>query len=386
MEKRKKLILPVLVLLLAAAVYAGITYMKTINAAGEEDNIYYGTVEAEQMDIGAEVSGRLKEINVEEGQNIKAGDLLAVIDAPENRIKVEQSELSLGNAENELLRTEEGNREQEINIQRAQVKQCEAALKQAEAVMEQTKALAAQSEVNHKSAQETYTLRKQDYEDIKALYANGAASLQEHDNAEYAMNTALHAMENAAHSLQSANAQLSGSNAQVESAKFQLEAAKEKLDLLVAGATERSLAASRYGVGQAEKGLSLSKLALDKGNVVSLKDGTVETINFSTGEFVGVGSPLITLIDRSDLWVKVYVPEKALPGLKIGKQVSIRCDYLKDKTIKGEVTYIAPEAEFTPLNIVTKEDRMKLVYAVKVKILDNLDSIKPGMLLDVDLR
>lgn len=386
MEKRKKLIFPVLVLLLAVAVYAGTTYMKAVNAGGDSNYIYYGTVEAEQMDISAEVSGKLIEIQVEEGQSVKSGELLAVIDTPENRIKVEQSELSLGSAENELLRTEEGNREQEINMQRAQVKQFEAALKQAEAVMKQTEALVAQSEENRKAAQETYALRKQDYEDIKVLFDNGGISKQEYDNAEHAMNTALHAMENSTHSLDSANAQLTASTAQAESAKFQLEAAREKLDLLIAGATERSFTASKYSVGQAEAGLSLSRLVLDKSNVVSLKDGTIETINFSTGEFVGVGSPLLTLIDKSDLWVKVYVPEKALPVLKTGKQVSIRCDYLKDKTIKGEVTYIAPEAEFTPLNIVTKEDRMKLVYAVKVKILDNLESIKPGMLLDVNLK
>lgn len=386
MKKGKKIVFPVLVLLFAAILYTGTAYMKSANTAEGNNQIYYGTVEAEQMDISAEVSGRLKEVNVEEGQSVKAGELLAVIDAPENRIKVEQSELSLGSAENELLRTEEGNRKQEIDIQRAQVKQCEAALKQAEAAVEQTKAAVAQSEENRKGAQETYNLRKQDFEDIKVLYDNEAASKQEYENSEHAMNTALHTAENAAHSLESANAQLTASTAQAESAKFQLEAAREKLDLLIAGATERSLEASKYGVSQAEKGLSLSRLALDKSNVMSLKAGTVETINFSAGEFVGVGSPLITLIDKADLWVKVYVPEKALPGLTTGKQVSIKCDYLKDKIIKGEVSYIATEAEFTPLNIVTKEDRMKLVYAVKVKILDNLESIKPGMLLDVDLK
>ncbi|HWR61652.1 MAG TPA: HlyD family efflux transporter periplasmic adaptor subunit, partial [Clostridia bacterium] len=379
-------IFPILILLTAAAVYAGAAYIKASNADSESNYIYYGTAEAEQIDISPEVSGRLKEIRVEEGQSVKAGELLAVIDTPESRIKAEQSELSLGSAENELLRTEEGNREEEINIQRALVRQGEAALKQAEAVLEQTKAAVAQSEENLKSAQETYTLKKQDYDDIKVLFDNGAAALQDLDNAEHTMNTALHALENSSHSLESARAQLSGSAAQADGAKSQLEAAEEKLELLIAGATERSIAASRYGVEQAEKGLELSRLTLDKSNVPAAKDGTVETINFSEGEYVGMGSPIITLIDPSELRVKVYVPEKTLPELKTGKQVSIKCDYLKDKTIKGEITYISPEAEFTPLNIVTKEDRMKLVYAVKVKILDNLESIKPGMLLDVNVK
>lgn len=386
MEKRKKIIFPILILLIAAAGYAGTAYIKTFNADSESNYIYYGTAEAEQIDISSEVSGRLKEIRVEEGQSVKAGELLAVIDTPESRIKAEQSELSLGSAENELLRTEEGNREEEINIQRALVRQGEAALKQAEAALEQIKASVAQSEENLKSAQETYVLKKQDYDEMKVLFDNGAVALQNLDNAEYAMNTALHALENSSYSLESAKAQLSGSMAQLEGAKSQLEAAEEKLELLIAGATERSVTALRYGVEQAEKSLELSRLTLDKSNVLTAKDGMIETINFSEGEYVGVGSSVITLIDRSELWVKVYVPEKALPELKTGKPVSIKCDYLKGKTIKGEITYISPEAEFTPLNIVTKEDRMKLVYAVKVKILDNLESIKPGMLLDVNVR
>jgi HlyD family secretion protein len=83
---------------------------------------------------------------------------------------------------------------------------------------------------------------------------------------------------------------------------------------------------------------------------------------------------------------QIYVPERVLPNLKLGKPVSIRCDYLKEKEIKGQIIYISSEAEFTPINIVTKEDRMKMVFAVKVKILDNLDSIKPGMLLDVNVN
>jgi len=386
MEKRKRIIFPILILLAAAAGYAGTVYVKAFNADSESNYIYYGTAEAEQVDISPEVSGRLKEIRVEEGQTVKTGELLAVIDTPESRIKAEQSELSLGSAENELLRTEEGSREEEINIQRALVKQNEAALKQAEAVLDQTKASVAQSEENLKAAQETYDLKKQDYDETKVLFDSGAAALRDLDNAEHAMNTALHALENSFHSLESARAQLAGSMAQVDSAEFQLEAAGEKLELLIAGATERSLEASRYGVEQAKKGLELSRLMLDRSNVPAARDGMIETINFSEGEYVGVGSPLITLIDPSELRVKIYVPEQALPELKTGKQVSIKCDYLKDKAIKGEIIYISPEAEFTPLNIVTKEDRRKLVYAVKVKILDNLESIKPGMLLDVNVK
>ncbi|MHB1393638.1 MAG: HlyD family secretion protein [Clostridia bacterium] len=386
MIKKKKLIIPIGALLIAVIGYVGFTYVRSITSGAEDSFVFYGTAEAEQIDVSAEVSGRIKEIKVQEGQMVKAGSLLAVIDTPESRVKADQSEISVESAENELARTEEGSREEEINIQRALVQQGEAAARQAENAVKQVEALVGQSEQSHKSAQETYDLKKVQYDDIKVLFDNGAATMQDLDNAEHAMNIALNALESARHSVESTKAQLSGSKAQLDGAEAQLAASQEKLRLLINGSTERSISASKFSVAQAEKGLELTKLALDKSKVSAAKDGVIETVNFSEGEYIGVGSPLMSITDQSDLWVKIYVPEKALPSMKLGKSVSIKCDYLKDKEIKGQIVYISPEAEFTPINIVSKEDRMKLVFAVKVKILDNLDSIKPGMLLDVDIR
>jgi HlyD family secretion protein len=371
MKNKKRLIVPI-VLILAAAAYLGFPYVKSITTGGQESYIFYGTAEAEQIDISAEISGKIKEIKVQEGQLVEAGSLLAVIDAPENRIKAEQSEITVESAANELAKTEEGSRAEEINIQKALVRQSKAAL-------EQAVALAAQSEQNVKTAQEAYELKKSQFEDIKVLFENGAATQQDMENAEYSLNTA-------AISVESAGSQLRGAQAQLEGAEAQLDAAEEKLRMLQNGATERNINASEYNVAQAEKGLELTKLVLDKGMVTAAKGGVIEMLNFSEGEYVGVGSPLMTITDPNDLWVKIYVPERILPKLKVGKPVSITCEYLGDKEIKGQISYISPEAEFTPLNIVTKEDRLKLVFAVKVKVLDNLDSIKPGMLLDVNVK
>ncbi|HYF82152.1 MAG TPA: efflux RND transporter periplasmic adaptor subunit [Clostridia bacterium] len=386
MKSKKKIVIPVAIVLIAVVAYIGFTYVRSITSGTGDSFVFYGTAEAEQIDVSAEVSGRIKEIKVQEGQMVRAGSLLAVIDTPENQVKAEQSEISVESAENELARTAEGNREEEINIQRALVQQGEAAARQVQNAVKQVDATVGQAEQNLKSSQETFTLKKDQYDDIKVLFDTGAATEQDLKNAEYAMNTALNALESAKHSVESAKAQLSGSKAQLDGANAQLAASQEKLRLLINGATERSISASEYGVAQAEKGLELTKLVLDKSKVSAAKDGIIETVNFSEGEYVGLGSPLMTITDQSNLWVKIYVPEKALPSLKLGKQVSIKSDYIKGREIKGQIIYISPEAEFTPINIVTKEDRMKLVFAVKVKIMDNLDSIKPGMLLDVNVK
>lgn len=386
MEKKKKFILPIAVVLLAVIGYIVINYTGLLAPEGGNDLVFSGTVEAQQFDVSAEVSGRIKEIKVEEGQPVEAGSILAIIDTPENRIRAAQSETSAESAKNELLRLEEGNREEEINIQRAVVKQGTAAVNQAENAVRQGEALTGQAEQSLKSAQETYSLKKSQYDDIKRLVEIGASTKKELEDSEYALNTAAYAVESAAYSVESAKAQLSSLIAQAEGAKAQLAASQEKLELLLKGAAERSIKASEYGVQQAEYGLELARLSLDKSEVVAARKGVIDMINFSEGEYVGVGSPLITIIDPADLWVKIYVPERVLPSLEIGKSVSISCDYLKDRKINGKIVYISPEAEFTPVNIVTKEDRMKLVFAVKVKILDNLDSIKSGMLLDINVE
>ncbi|MEA4845900.1 MAG: efflux RND transporter periplasmic adaptor subunit, partial [Clostridiaceae bacterium] len=359
MAEKKKLMIPVAVLLIIIG-YIGFTYVRSITEEAQ-GFVFYGTAEADQIDVSAEVSGKVKEIMVAEGQKVAAGSLLAIIDVPENQIKTEQAKISVKGAENELKKLEEGNREEEINIQRAVVKQGEAAVSQAENTVKQGSALEGQAEQSLKTAQEAYILKKDQYDDIKVLFDNGAASQQNVEDAEYAMNTSAYAAESARHSVESARAQLAASEAQVEIAKAQLAASEEKLRLLINGAEERSINASEYGVEQAEKGLELAKLALSKGKVTAAKDGVIETVNFSEGEYVGVGSPLMTITDQSGLWVKIYVPERVLPELKVGKPVSINCDYLEGKAIKGEIIYISPEAEFTPINIVTKEDRMKLV-------------------------
>lgn len=386
MTKKKKMLAVVLTVVAAGVVFSICTFAGTMTYKDSKDLVFYGTAEADQIDISAEVSGRIEEIRVEEGRKVVPGSVVAIIDSPENRLKELQSEISLESAENEFLKVKEGSREEEINIQKAIVRQGESALEQAEAAASQAEAAVKQTEQSLNTAQETYEQKKEQYEKTKILYDNGAATEQDVDNTEYAANTAFYAFNAAKHSLDMANAQLEGARAQVESIKSQLAASEEKLRLLVNGADERSINSAGYGVAQAKQGLELSKLISDKSHIKAFAGGVVETLYYNRGEYVTAGSTVMTLTDLENLWVKVYIPERALTSASLGKIVSIKSDFLKGKSIKGEIVYISPEAEFTPMNIVTKEDRMKLVFAVKVKILDNLESIKPGMLLDVDIR
>lgn len=370
MEKKK---IRAIVILITLSVIASSAYIfKTIKDNQKDEFVYYGTAEADKINISTEVGGKIKEIKSNEGSKIKAGTLVAIIDSDENSIKLQDSELTIKNAENELGKVQDGNRAEEIKSQEALVKQAQALVKQGEESVK-----VAQNNLDF--AQTNFDYKKKIYDDAVALYEKGA-------DTKYKMDTAKNELDSVSNTLNNAKATLESNKAQVNNYRAQLEASTEKLNLLVNGATEREKTTAQYQIDKAKNTYDLNKNELDKSNITSANDGTIETINFKKGEYVAPGAAVATLLDTSNVWVKVYVPENALSHIKLDKEVTIKSDFMKDKTIKGKIIYISPEAEFTPMNIVTKKDRTKLVYEVKVKILDNNDSIKSGMLLDVNLK
>ncbi|WP_343069660.1 HlyD family secretion protein [Clostridium aciditolerans] len=370
MDKKKNVKVLVLITLIIA-VSSGFIF-KSIKDKQKDEFVYYGTVEADKINLSTEIGGKVKEIKLQEGSKVKAGELIATIDSDENSLKLQDSEIAIKSAENELGKTQDGTRAEEIKAQEALVRQAQSLVKQGEAAVKI-------AENNLNSAQTNFDYKKKIYDDAAALYQSGADS-------KYKMDAAKNELDNATNVLNNAKDSLESSRAQVSNYSAQLDSSNEKLQLLVNGATERDKNSAQYGVEKAKNSYELNKVMLDKSNIVTSTDGIIETINFKKGEYIAPGSAVATLLDDKNLWVKIYVPESVLTHIKLEKEVTLTSDFLKDKTIKGKIIYISPEAEFTPMNIVTKNDRTKLVYEVKIKILDNIDSVKTGMLLDVNLK
>jgi HlyD family secretion protein len=229
------------------------------------------------------------------------------------------------------------------------------------------------------SAQNALTSAESDYNYKKTLYDQAGTDAKD------ALASARNQLDLAGTALNSANASVNSAKAQVNGSAAQKSASQEKLELLLKGATQREITAAKNGVDQADKDSSLAALALDKNNILASKNGTIETVNYSEGEYINPGSALATLIDPADIWVKIYVPENVLSKIRINDTLALNSDFIKG-SIKGQITYISPEAEFTPMNIVTKEDRSKLVFAVKIKVLDHIDQIKAGMLISAAIN
>ena len=164
----------------------------------------------------------------------------------------------------------------------------------------------------------------------------------------------------------------------------QKKSADENLRYMINGFSKRDVESDKLKIQSSEKGLELAKVYADKNRLISPIDGLVESVNLKIGEVVNPGVAVVTMLDMNNLWTKIYVPEKILPLIKLNQKVTVKSDFI-DKSYEGEIVYIASDSEFTPMNIVTKKDRLKLVYEVKVKVLNNDGKLKSGMLVGVDL-
>lgn len=138
-------------------------------------------------------------------------------------------------------------------------------------------------------------------------------------------------------------------------------------------------------IRQAEAAADLVKTQIDKATVAAPIAGTVLRRDVELGETALPGSPLFTLADLARPWVRVYIPETDLGRVKIGQSVKVYSDSYPGKVYAGAVTTISGEAEFTPKNVQTKEERVRLVYAVKVALENPDGELKIGMPVDADL-
>lgn len=174
----------------------------------------------------------------------------------------------------------------------------------------------------------------------------------------------------------------------VEQAKANLKVAQAKADEvteLKSGATDGAIAAANAGVDLAELALEAAKYQLGRYKISSPLKGTVNHININNGEWVNPGATLVSIADLDKLWINIYIPERELGKVKLGQSVTVKVDSFPNEIFHGKITKIANEAEFTPKNVQTKEERVKTVFAVKVSLDNSNGKLKPGMPADVEV-
>jgi HlyD family secretion protein len=289
-----------------------------------------GTVEATEADLGFQAAGRLTAVPATEGTRVVRGDTLALLDRDELAAALEAAEAQVAAAEARLRELRLGSRPQEIASARA--------------------ALAA--------ATQRETEARSEAERARRLHEGGALSRQALDRAETALEAAAAAREQAAQALALA------------------EEGPRRETIEVQDATLRQARASE----------SRARAALAHTVLLAPRDGLVTVRHREPGEIVGPGAPVVTLMDPDDRWVRIYVREDRVGRVSLGQEAEIRIDAYPDRTFRGHVTFIGSEAEFTPRNVQTPDERTQLVYPVKVQVTGDSELVlKPGLPADVRL-
>jgi HlyD family secretion protein len=286
-----------------------------------------GIVEAVTTEVRAQAQGEIKKILVEEGQAVKAGDLLCVVDDEKLALQLGQIEAGIQASEARVRLARRGAKKELIAMAQSQV---DVTAKQLE-------------------------LARKDQERLAKLLAQGAVSEIQKEKADLGL----------------------------KAAQEQHRSARENFDMV-----SRGLEREEIEMAEAElQSLRSQKQLLERTRrdfeVRAPVDGVVEVKHVEPGELAIPGAALFTLIDPKRPYVKAYIPEADLGRIKLGTPVEVVCDSFPGRAFRGKIDYISSEAEFAPKNIQTKEERLKLVFMIKA-YLDNPDGVlKPGLPVDV---
>lgn len=301
--------------------------LKTRTGSEEGGISLSGNVEVTETGSGFTVPGRISELMVEEGDRVLKGQKLAMLESDEASARVLQARAALQEAAARLEDLREGSRPQEL-------KQAAAAVNAASADL---------------------TKAEKDFGRSELLYKNGAISAQQMDAARRARDVAA----------------------------AQLRKAEEAMSLAKEGVRKKEIGAAEGRLGQAEAGVKIAEERLKDTLLLSPLSGIVLRKNKEAGETVAAGAAVYTIGDLERPWIRVYVKEDKLGLVKLGQKAEVRVDSYPAKVYEGRVTFISSEAEFTPKNVQTKEERVKLVFSVKVSVQNMADELKPGMPADV---
>lgn len=343
-------------------------------------NSVSGFLEADEIRVGSRVGGRVKEVRVEEGEAVSAGQLLVELEPYDLLEREKEAVATLAQREADYLRMKSGFRAEEIA-------QAEAKFNQAKAYYDKLKAGPRKQEIEAargrlQVAQAELLLARQNFTRRTQLYEKNSIPKEEFDAA----------------------------NEQLESAQAQALVRQQELGLLEEGTREEEIREAEGQVAEAKAAWELArngyrsedidqaKAARDAAQaavdvvreqtkelrIVSPVNGFIEALDLQPGDLVSAGAPVLSVLDKEDLWVRCYVPQNR-SAIEVGDKLWVTVDGLGGERFLGVVVFVARQAEFTPSNVQTPEERSKLVFRIKVELNEKVGRLRPGMTADVSL-
>lgn len=307
-------------------------FIALTGCSNSEDGKYIdgsGTIEATNIILSSKVAGTINKIFCDEGALVKKGDTILIIDHELYDIQLKQATAGKDLADAQLDLANKGARDEDISQAEEIFNQAEAGYKQALADKNRMKNLF-----------ESQSITQKQWEDIQTKF---------------------------------------------RITESQFNASKENLKKIKNITRPEDKKQARANFNKADAAVQLIKKNINDCYLTAPANGHIVKMFFEEGETVTPGASLLKLSDLSKVDLVIYVPEEKLPFIKLGQTAEVIIDAFEMKTFPGSVTYISPEAEFTPKNIQTKDERTKLVFAVKIQILNPDFELKAGLPADAKI-
>lgn len=340
-----------------------------------------GFIEADEIRLGSRVGGRVRKVHIEEGQEIPAGTLLVELEPFDFQERRAEADARREEQAARYRQIKDGFREEEIAAAEARYRQLKAVLAKLEKGPRQQEIDAAQAELD--SATAALKLETDQYQTAKSLRDSGVITKEEFDRTERELESAT-AQRNVRQE-QLKLLQAGTREEDIESARAQLAEAEAEWKLRQKGYRQEEIDQAYAAMLAAEHAVAIIDQQIAELKVTSPVSGTVQAVDLQPGDLVSANAPTLTLLDTSHLWVRAYVPENQL-DLKVGQKVKITVDSYPNESFTGEVSFVARQAEFTPRNVQTPEERSKQVFRIKVMLTNGQDRLRPGMGADVWLE
>lgn len=338
-----------------------------------------GFIEADVVRVGSRVGGRVSEVVVEEGMLVEAGQALLRIDPFDLSEQLAQARSTLAALEAELSRLKSGYRAEEIEQARAQRDEAAATLDRLIAGPRKQEVEIAREQVRLEKA--TLDFAQSEFDRLKRLEDQNQAAPRELDEAVRALRSAQARMASAEQSL--VLLEEGTRKEDLAAGRAALARAAAALRLLEEGYRAEDVARAEAEVQAARARVSAIEIQMGELVVTSPCHCVVEALDLQPGDIVSPNAPTISLLDFTKLWVRAYVPESRLGHVSLGREVPVSVDSFPGERFTARITFLSREAEFTPKNVQTPEERSKQVFRIKATLIEGVDRLRVGMAADV---
>lgn len=373
----KKLI--VIIIILFSIVVTG---MYTKSESTKVELLLFGTIEAQEVQIGSKIGGRVIEVLAQEGQIVKKGTPLIRFETDTLLAEKKQLQARSDQAQAYLKKLENGYRTEEIaqaqatvNRELAQLEALKNGPRPQEISQLKEEIIGVKAELTH---------YKTSLARLEQLFKEGYVSKQSCDDMAAKVALSDSRYQSLQQKLDLLEAGTRSEEIRVGQERYQQAIAN--LNLLKSGARSEDVAEAQARLAEASATIEKLNTQLNEAEVIAPVDSQIDLLSVRVGDLVQPSSPIARLLESDQIRVRVYVPEPDLGFVQVGQDVEVFVDSFPNKAFLGKVEQISAKAEFTPRNVQNRDERSHQVFAIKIHIDNKEGLLKAGMAADVKLK